>query len=472
MRVEELRGDLKEEQKRAEQRIRGLQYEKEETTAAICKGLEKRLQEQEEKIAKASERVKQEKRANPTMRDKRDEAKWKLLQDRRRKEANDSRADGITFGPFRNRLWDQLREAYPTKPDPGKVEKLKLDEEEGVAQFILKLQESWREEMGASWDETPASMTLFKLMLKRALPAEVQDQLETVVGLNTMPWATFEANVIHYTELQRKKKREAKKAEENLLVQLHKAQLGELMRNKQESHDKKKEDKEYTRQAAVMVASAAVQVAPPQDGGAPQVSSSMFTGIFSHFTLLTDVPILMKLREALDKNYNTILKFFQEVNYQGVKDVLTTFEPEASDKTAIILLLLMAYFNEPKDSIVLDVDPCATATDIERTVPSTPCLIVQGDKLKPRAWMLSLEGQVVMGSHPDFTTGLAGTFASYYNFNLKYADSGSCTLEFIQRRFLGINSETGTKSKKQKGLINQQVCTLIRKLIDFEWMSV
>ncbi|XP_046691613.1 uncharacterized protein si:dkey-15h8.17 isoform X1 [Silurus meridionalis] len=197
-------------------------------------------------------------------------------------------------------------------------------------------------------------------------------------------------------------------------------------------------------------------------------------GIFSHFTLLTDVPILMKLRKALDKNYNTILKFFQGVNYQGVKDVLATFEPEASDKTAIVLLLLMAYFKEPKDSIVLDVDPFATATDIERTVtlPSTPCLIVQGDTLTPRAWMLSLEGQVVMGPHPDFTTGLAATFASYYNFNLKYADSGSCTLEFIQRRFLGINPETGTKSKKQKGLINQQVCTLIRKLIDFEWMSV
>ncbi|KAF7688175.1 hypothetical protein HF521_014181 [Silurus meridionalis] len=79
-------------------------------------------------------------------------------------------------------------------------------------------------------------------------------------------------------------------------------------------------------------------------------------GIFSHFTLLTDVPILMKLRKALDKNYNTILKFFQGVNYQGVKDVLATFEPEASDKTAIVLLLLMAYFKDPKDSIVLDVD--------------------------------------------------------------------------------------------------------------------
>ncbi|KAK2838858.1 hypothetical protein Q7C36_013672 [Tachysurus vachellii] len=190
-----------------------------------------------------------------------------------KKEAEDSRADRMTLNPYRNLLWNQLRDAYPTKADPGKVEKIKLEEEDGVAQFILRLQESWREEMGASWDGTPASVTLFKLMLKRALPVEVQDQLETVVRLNTMPWATFEANVIHHTELHRKRKREAKKAAEDLLVQLHKAQLGELARNKQENHEKKKkEDKEYTsKQAAVMVAPAAVQAAPPQNGGAPQV---------------------------------------------------------------------------------------------------------------------------------------------------------------------------------------------------------
>ncbi|GAA6098472.1 uncharacterized protein si:dkey-15h8.17 isoform X1 [Tachysurus ichikawai] len=77
---------------------------------------------------------------------------------------------------------------------------------------------------------------------------------------------------------------------------------------------------------------------------------------------------------------------------------------------------------------------------------------VSGDTLKPRAWMLSLEGLVVMGPHPDFTTGLAATFASYYNLNFKYADSGSCTLEFIQRRFLGINPETGTKSSTSKSV--------------------
>ncbi len=43
---------------------------------------------------------------------------------------------------------------------------------------------------------------------------------------------------------------------------------------------------------------------------------------------------------------------------------------------------------------------------------------------------------------------------------------------FIYRCFLGINPEASTESKRQRGHINQQVCTLIRKIIDFEWMTV
>ncbi|KAI7811510.1 hypothetical protein IRJ41_022071, partial [Triplophysa rosa] len=197
-------------------------------------------------------------------------------------------------------------------------------------------------------------------------------------------------------------------------------------------------------------------------------------GFFSHFTLLTDIPILTKFREALDRKGNTIMRFCQEVKcHQRVKSVLTCFEPEDSEKAACILLLVMAYFKEPKDAIVLEVDTCATATDIKSTITltSTPRLIVQGNTTRPRAWMLSLDGEVVVGPHPDFTTGLCAIFASYYNLNLQYAEDAACTLEFIQRCFLGINPEAGTKSKRHKGQINQQVCTFIRKLIDFEWMT-
>ncbi|KAK3515942.1 hypothetical protein QTP86_004990 [Hemibagrus guttatus] len=99
---------------------------------------------------------------------------------------DDPHYDHHPLGPWRTAIWDAMRKTYPTKTDPGKVEKVKLEDDEGMAQFILKLQTIWREEMDAPWDETAASQTLFKGMLKRALPSKVQEQLETVVGLNAM----------------------------------------------------------------------------------------------------------------------------------------------------------------------------------------------------------------------------------------------------------------------------------------------
>ncbi|KAK3522526.1 hypothetical protein QTP86_018664, partial [Hemibagrus guttatus] len=171
-----------------------------------------------------------------------------------KKEAEGQIYDPRSFGPHRNSIWHSLRDSYPTRADPGRVEKIKMEEDESVAEFVLKLQKAWREEMGGAWDETAASQTLFRMMVKKALPMEVQDQLDTVVGLSTMAWPTFEANIIHYVELHRRKEREAKKAADSLVMQLHKAQLSELARNKQDIMEKKKEEKSVAKQAAVLVA--------------------------------------------------------------------------------------------------------------------------------------------------------------------------------------------------------------------------
>lgn len=56
-----------------------------------------------------------------------------------------------------------------------------------------------------------------------------------------------------------------------------------------------------------------------------------------------------------------------------------------------------------------------------------------GDVLKPTSWMLSIEGQVVVGPHQNIVAGMAVLFSSYYVFNLVYQEEASITLEFIQR---------------------------------------
>ncbi|KAL7852862.1 hypothetical protein SRHO_G00186470 [Serrasalmus rhombeus] len=56
------------------------------------------------------------------------------------------------------------------------------------------------------------------------------------------------------------------------------------------------------------------------------------------------------------------------------------------------------------------------------------------DKMNPETWMLSVEGEIVLGSNSDtFVEGLAALFATYYTFNLEYQEGAASTLEFIQR---------------------------------------
>ncbi|KAF7709097.1 hypothetical protein HF521_015947 [Silurus meridionalis] len=116
--------------------------------------------------------------------------------------------------------------------------------------------------MGSAWDETTANITLFRIMVKRVLPSKVQEKLESVVGLNALPWASFQAHVTHAVEMYRKKKEANKQAAEDLITWLHKAQLREITRRKQENQEKRKEEKSSAKQAAVMMVPTNAQLDP------------------------------------------------------------------------------------------------------------------------------------------------------------------------------------------------------------------
>ncbi|KAK9533075.1 hypothetical protein VZT92_010424 [Zoarces viviparus] len=97
-------------------------------------------------------------------------------------------------------------------------------------------------------------------------------------------------------------------------------------------------------------------------------------------------------------------------------------------------------------------------------------------------WMVSIEGHVVCEG-ASFVLGFAVVFTWYYNFNLQYQDQAACTLELLQRSCVEINPERGTKAhqgkvtskksgrmlQKKVTSLNPHVCTLLRKLMDFEW---
>ncbi|CAI5643151.1 unnamed protein product [Oreochromis niloticus] len=91
-------------------------------------------------------------------------------------------------------------------------------------------------------------------------------------------------------------------------------------------------------------------------------------------------------------------------------------------------------------------------------------------------WMISLEGKVFYEPEQmhDFGSTLAGFFASYYVFNLEYQESASITLEMIQRFFVRINPDMGTKcpaklgtSRKTGHVVKRKVTSISPRITTF-----
>ncbi|XP_072232025.1 uncharacterized protein [Leuresthes tenuis] len=207
-------------------------------------------------------------------------------------------------------------------------------------------------------------------------------------------------------------------------------------------------------------------------------------GLYAHFARLTEVDVLRALELSMEECGRTIASFFiSRPTNAGVRAVLPRLSHQ--ELPLSVIQLLMAHFSEDLQGLVLSARASSTAADVERTLalPATPRLIllVSNEELGSliRRWMISLEGSVICeGTRPTFLSGLAAVFSTYYTFNLQYEGAAVRTLEFIQRRFVGINPETdaeagrrrlasrlsGKGSLRKTPPINPQVVTLLKKL--------
>ncbi|CAL8354750.1 unnamed protein product [Arctogadus glacialis] len=203
-------------------------------------------------------------------------------------------------------------------------------------------------------------------------------------------------------------------------------------------------------------------------------------GLYKHFQLLTGVGVLEKMEQAVAEKGKLIISFFQNkpegADTVRIQDILARFE--SSEESAFgpcAVLLLMAYLDEEVEGLILEADALTTAEEAEQAwgvgrLPDSPRLIVLGDMLTSRRWMLSVEGKVVVSPHPGFVAGVAALLSAYYAFNLAFQEGASCTLEFIQRCFLGLNPTHGTKVPSRKKKKDVHVSALLRRLRDFDWL--
>ncbi|XP_074541811.1 uncharacterized protein LOC141802203 [Halichoeres trimaculatus] len=219
-------------------------------------------------------------------------------------------------------------------------------------------------------------------------------------------------------------------------------------------------------------------------------------GLSNHFKILTGIDVCDRAAGALQSKGKRIINFFQRKNpnrdIQRLLQELAESNTMLQSRTGIAaVLLLMKRFREQEDSIFLLADTNATKLSIETdmTLPATPRLIMLGNTvLDATKWMVSMEGKVafVLEEHLGFADALSIFFGCFYVFNIEYQEPACATLELIQRFFMRINPEEGTKCTAKTGLsrktgavvkrkaeaINSNVVSFLRELTEFEWSSL
>lgn len=136
-----------------------------------------------------------------------------IFEDGSAKALNDNHYhDTKPFGHYRTKVWEALRNKYPSKKYSSKLQRQTLKDGENPAQFLHEFQRKWKEETGSNWNTNEASKALFKLYVKKAMPKEVRNKLNQVVGLMEMDWPVFSEYIMWtHTELKsRAKKNRAK----------------------------------------------------------------------------------------------------------------------------------------------------------------------------------------------------------------------------------------------------------------------
>lgn len=120
--------------------------------------------------------------------------------------------DGVPFNNMRAHIWTALRQKYPDQPNIGALLAETLGDDESTHDFLERMKKRWRSETGQSHTDSKGKGALFFNILKKALPREVQDDLDKTVGIETKGWEEVEQHIAHHVRQMREK---AKKQIEN-----------------------------------------------------------------------------------------------------------------------------------------------------------------------------------------------------------------------------------------------------------------
>ncbi|KAL3969870.1 metabotropic glutamate receptor 7 [Sarotherodon galilaeus] len=179
-------------------------------------------------------------------------------------------------------------------------------------------------------------------------------------------------------------------------------------------------------------------------------------GLSNHFYKLTGIDISRRII-----NYFSSQKLKWNL---GIRTLIQQIESEGvltNNKvgTAAILLMMKQGSRETSTRMSLEA---------ESNLPITPRLIMLGQSsMTATCWRVSAEGRVIveLDKENTFADAMSVFFGSFYVLNVEYQESACATLELIQRFFVRINPEEGTKCTSKVGTSRKTGTTVKRKMI-------
>ncbi|KAJ8334141.1 hypothetical protein SKAU_G00397800 [Synaphobranchus kaupii] len=115
--------------------------------------------------------------------------------------------DGRIFDQYRQRIWDSLRKAYPTRPSTAMLKGVPMKEEESAAAFVENQVRNWQMTLDKDIQGDPIMTAMFRAAILEGLPDLAKCRLEEVVGLSSMTHREFVDHVIHAVERGRRKEK-------------------------------------------------------------------------------------------------------------------------------------------------------------------------------------------------------------------------------------------------------------------------
>ncbi|XP_064481099.1 uncharacterized protein LOC135394332 [Ornithodoros turicata] len=200
--------------------------------------------------------------------------------------------------------------------------------------------------------------------------------------------------------------------------------------------------------------------------------------LLNHFKRLTGIDCKERFSNAMSLKVKAVLQFLTTSQNEEVQKIMQSVSQAFHESQTHygdpvgMLLGTIASWNEDSSYLIVEL-----GTDVliqDAPLPLTAVIVCAGSPYTCRTFMVAADQQIVMTAISDFTNALCALMALYFVFNIAYPRQAEATLDFLQRCFLQINPERGTKAKSKRrgpGVVTQKALSFVEKIKQYEATS-